>query len=198
MFPRRNLPSVSEPWGRKIDEVVRSQGRDIENLKLATLSDNRSNAGQLGVVGRQIEAISAQQAQIVDTQARLENAAQYYSNSTGATHTGATWMPSPPSVTASSLSGRFLITVSGGSSGGTTFFTFSTKGYSRDRALGATASAVQARVSVLGGAASPGSGQRSWVVTMPGTGEYTFTGQAYPLDQYSTAIGLQIDVQPLL
>lgn len=64
MFPRRNLPSVSEPWGRKIDDVVRAQGREIENLKLATLSDNRSNAGQLGVVGRQIEAISRQQTEL--------------------------------------------------------------------------------------------------------------------------------------
>lgn len=71
VFPRRNLPSAAEPWGRKIDEVVRLQGRGISNLELSTQSNNRANAGQLGVIGRQIEVLSAQQDQLTAQQGTL-------------------------------------------------------------------------------------------------------------------------------
>lgn len=81
---------------------------------------------------------------------------------------------------------------------GTTFLTFSAQGYDRDRALGAAASAILARVAVLGGAGDPATGQRSWVVEMPESGPYDFYAQARPTDQYASAMGLQIDVQPVL
>lgn len=61
VFPRRNLPAASEPWGRKHDEVVRLQGRRLAALELASQSANRANAGQLGLLGRQVQEIADQQ-----------------------------------------------------------------------------------------------------------------------------------------
>lgn len=140
------------------------------------------------------DAIAALQ----DQQSRIEDAAKIYSASTGATHSAASWMPNPPMVSASSISRKFRVTVTGGSAMGTTFLTFSAPGYDRDRALGPSAAAILSRVAVLGGAGDPATGQRSWVVTMPGPGPYNFYAQARPTDQYASAIGLQIDVQPVL
>lgn len=71
VFPRRNLPSSAEPWGRKHDEVVRAHGRKIENLELSALGSNRATAGQLGQVGRQLEMLSLQQGQLSSQQSTL-------------------------------------------------------------------------------------------------------------------------------
>lgn len=219
VFPRRNLPAAAEPWGRKHDEVVRQLVRNYENLKLATQGDNRANAGQMGVVGRQIETLSNQQQTLASQQdtlsnqqselnsqvvalsalaSRLEDAGKVYSASSGATNTGASWFPSPPSVSASSMSRRFRITVSGGAAGGQALFTFSTTGYPRDRALGGSASAILSRVAAFGGASMAGSAYGSWIVTMPTTGTYTFTAQANGADNFVSVVGLSIQVEPLL
>lgn len=72
VFPRRNLPADAEPWGRKQDDVTRSQGRRITALELASQSNNRSNAGQLGVIGRQLETLEEQQATITATVEELD------------------------------------------------------------------------------------------------------------------------------
>ncbi|PRI10912.1 hypothetical protein [Leucobacter massiliensis] len=133
-----------------------------------------------------------------ETVEKLEDAAKVFTNSTGAMHTGASWMPAPPSVEASSLSRKFRVTVTGGSTGGSTILTFSAPGFTRDRALGGTPDAVLARAMALGGASDAGTAQRSWIVMMPGPGPYTFTAQAHPTDGFATAVGLQIDVQPVL
>ena len=71
VFPRRNLPAAAEPWGRKLEDVTRSQGRYIANLELSSQGNNRSNAGQLGVIGRQLETLSAQQDQLSNQQDQL-------------------------------------------------------------------------------------------------------------------------------
>lgn len=71
VFPRRNLPAASEPWGRKHDDVVRSLGRRVSNLELSAQGNNRANAGQLGVIGRQLETISQQQDQLSAQQDQL-------------------------------------------------------------------------------------------------------------------------------
>ena len=147
---------------------------------------------------RSLLKIEAAIVALQDQQGRIEDASKIYSASSGATHTTASWMPNTPAVTASSISRKFRITVTGGSAMGSSFFTFSAPGYPRDRALGATAEAILSRVAVLGGAGDPATGQRSWVVIMPGPGPYTFTAQARPSDQYSSVIGVQIDVQPVL
>lgn len=71
VFPRRNLPNAAEPWGRKHDDVVRAHGRRITNLELSTRGNNRANAGQLGVIGRQLEALALQQDQLSAQQGQL-------------------------------------------------------------------------------------------------------------------------------
>lgn len=71
VFPRRNLPNAAEPWGRKHDDVVRAHGRRITNLELSTQGNNRANAGQLGVIGRQLETLSLQQDQLSAQQGQL-------------------------------------------------------------------------------------------------------------------------------
>lgn len=73
VFPRRNLPAASEPWGRKHDDVVRSLGRRVSNLELSAQGNNRANAGQLGVIGRQLETIALQQDQLASQQLQLSS-----------------------------------------------------------------------------------------------------------------------------
>lgn len=147
---------------------------------------------------RALLQIEAAVAELQDQQSRIEDAAKVFSAASGATHSGASWMPNPPAVTASSLSRKFRVTVTGGATGGSTLFTFSAPGFNRDRALGGSAEAILSRVSALGGAGDGGTAQRSWIVTMQTAGPHVFTAQARPSDQYASAIGIQIDVQPVL
>lgn len=96
VFPRRNLPAASEPWGRKHDDVVRSQGRRITNLELASQSNNRANAGQLGVIGRQLEALEQQQAELSRTVSELEARRMLFVTAASTSVTGnATTAPFP-------------------------------------------------------------------------------------------------------
>lgn len=55
VFPRRNLEPLSEPWGRAIENEARSNTYRLSNLNAALKGDNRSRAGQLGVLNRQID-----------------------------------------------------------------------------------------------------------------------------------------------
>ena len=64
VFPRRNLNPDAEPWGRKVDETIRQLGRSVDSLQMGSLSENRASAGQFGVLGRQIDAIAAQQTEL--------------------------------------------------------------------------------------------------------------------------------------
>lgn len=142
--------------------------------------------------------LEAQQTRIERMLERIEDASKIFTQAVGTLHTGASWMPSPPSVSATSLSRKFRITITGGSTGGATILTFSGPGYNRERAIGGSAEATLARATALGGMSDPGTAQRSWIVTMPTAGPHTFSAQARPSDQYVTAVGLQIDVQPVL
>lgn len=71
VFPRRNLPAAAEPWGRKHDEVVRMLVRKYESLRLDAQGNNRAAAGQMGVVGRQIDTLAEQQQVLSDQQIQL-------------------------------------------------------------------------------------------------------------------------------
>lgn len=55
MFPRRNLEPQSEPWGRAVESEARSNTYRLSNLNASLKGDNRSRAGQLGVLNRQID-----------------------------------------------------------------------------------------------------------------------------------------------
>lgn len=205
VFPRRNLPADAEPWGRKQDDVTRSQGRRITALELASQSNNRSNAGQLGVIGRQLDALEAQQVEITNTVAALgvvvadlQDAGKLYEASAAGPWAGDAWASGTPSVTASSRSRRFRVTITAAAAGATSLFTFSTTGYPRDRIIGSSASAVLSRISATGGASSTNTAYGTWVVTMPSTGSYTFRAEARGTTGFSSSEALGISVEPLL
>lgn len=180
--------SFYTPTDKRLPQTISSINKGLRDIQRPTGTEKERSILQLQ------QAIS----DLAGQQDRIEDASKVYSAASGATHTGATWMPNTPKVSASSISRRFRITVTGGGTGGSTFFTFSAPGYDRDRALGGSSSAILSRVSVLGGAGDPGTAQRSWIITMPGSGPYEFQAHARPSDQYATAVGIQIDVQPVL
>lgn len=72
ILPRRNLPAPADPWGRKHDELSQKHDRRITNLELAYRGNNRATAGQLGIIGKQLETLQFQQAEITRTIVELE------------------------------------------------------------------------------------------------------------------------------
>lgn len=193
VYPPRNLPGSAEVWGRSVENRDEILDRKIDVQVQKTDNGLRAVSGQLAALSSQINALQS-------TTERLVDASQIYTASVGTGWTSGTagWVSGTPSVTASSLSSKFQVTVTGGAGGGTGFFTFSTTGYPRSRALGSSASAVLERASALGGAGEAGTASRSWVISMPSPGPYTFTAQAYKTDSYVFIIGLEITVQPVL
>lgn len=185
IFPRRNLPGEADAWGRHIELRIKDVERDSKILDQTVNNAGRADAGSLAVMSAQIE--------------KLIDAGQVYQSSVGTTWTGVTsWVTPTPSVSASSLSGRFQVSVYGGSAAGTSYFTFAAPGYDRERAKGGTASAINSRVSALGGASTVGSAYRSWVVSLAPRTVHTFSAEGWCDDAYTSMIGLGITVQPLL
>lgn len=96
VFPRRNLPPESEPWGRKHDEVSRSHTRTLEDIRLSLLGLNRASAGQLGVVGRQLDELERQQLEIEANVAELQARSTHFDSPANLSVTGnATTAPFP-------------------------------------------------------------------------------------------------------
>ena len=58
VFPPHNLNPDSVPWGRSIQDRVRSMSYSLDNLIVSSAGDNRAIAGQMGALGRQIEDLS--------------------------------------------------------------------------------------------------------------------------------------------
>ena len=58
VFPPHNLNPDSVPWGRSIQDRVRSMSYSLDNLLVSSAGDNRAIAGQMGALGRQIEDLS--------------------------------------------------------------------------------------------------------------------------------------------
>lgn len=140
------------------------------------------------------DALSALQ----DQQARLADAGQIYTTTAGGPWTGQVWASGARSVVASSMSRRFRVSVHATASGQTSLFSFSATGYPRDRILGGSTEAAMARVSAFGGASDTTSVYGSWIVTMPGTGNYTFTAEGRGTGDFSAMQALGITVEPLL
>lgn len=84
-FPQNNLSPSAVPWARKIQEVTRRDTYRIDALEMAQQADNRGQAGQMGVVGRQIEELTHQQGLIQFQQGEIQ--AQVEELSARATHT---------------------------------------------------------------------------------------------------------------
>lgn len=212
VLPQPNLNNEAVQWSRELNRRTRDTSRELSRLSQNLLMTNRANAGQMGVIGRQLdqiiatqEALQVQQGQIAAQQAetaqvveRLQDAGRIMSNQSADTVTGAVWYPNPPSVTMSSLSGRFRVSVFGTAAGATSFFSFSAPGYPRDRIVGGSAAAMVSRVSGFGGASSLGTVYGSWIATLSPGVNHVFTAQALGTTASSTAAGLGIQVEPVL
>lgn len=210
VFPRRNLPELAEQWGRRMEDAVTANTTSIDILRQSLQGQNRNTASSLATLASQIQAIQVTQqgladvvSDLSDTVVLLQNASTSYYADAGATTwsiaTGDWASGSLPSVTATSLSGRFRITVSAGVAGGDLIATFSATGFARTRALGSTSAAVRARLGVAGGVSFVGSASKSWVIELPANTTRTFTAEANAVfGAPATLYGLDILVEPLL
>lgn len=59
VFPRHNLNPDAVPWARKIEEEVSSTTKALNDLFGEAKSENRSTAGQLGALGRQLNELQS-------------------------------------------------------------------------------------------------------------------------------------------
>ena len=57
VFPPNNLPPQSVPWGREVERAVKSNELQISRLGDSAQNENRSSAGQMGLISRQMEAL---------------------------------------------------------------------------------------------------------------------------------------------
>lgn len=64
VFPRSNLPPDAIPWGRAIQDLSIDNENKIAGLEASLLGENRSIAGQMGAIGRNILSIQGQQTEI--------------------------------------------------------------------------------------------------------------------------------------
>lgn len=60
VFPRNNLNPDSVPWGRAVEGSIRDLSYQLEVARQASNGDNRTQAGQFGVLSRQIEELNGQ------------------------------------------------------------------------------------------------------------------------------------------
>lgn len=187
-----------------LDDTVATLDDTVATLDtaVATLDDT------VATLDATVTTLDATVTDLADAQARIEDASQvYYSDSGSNTWTlggSAEWATTPatPSITASSLSGRFRVTVSGSANNAIGAVTFSAPGYSRSRAEGGSSSAVRSRVTVGGGASYVATASGSWVVTLAANTSHTFLAEflnltgtpSYPVYVFS----LTLQVEPLL
>ena len=192
MFPPRNLPGLSEVWGRSVEGQIQTLDTSLGQLQQSLNNSQRATSGQL-------EVIASQQIGIQETLARLANAGEVQENVTVGDSNGAIWYANPPSVTMASLSGRFEVSVFGTSTGAMSFYSFTAPGYPQSRITGSGANESE-RVSGAGGASSAFTVFGSWIVTptTPAGESVTFTAQARGTTQYSSTTSLKIRVRPVL
>lgn len=205
VFPPRYLPGLSDKWGREVERRDADKERRLVTLEQGTNNSARSVSGQLGVIARQLDQIVAQQAELQvatnnlqTTVNRLSNASLVFEDAVASSESGAGWNSARPSVTATSLSGKFLVSIFGTAAGSTSYFSFSAPGYPRDRILGASASAISARVSGLGGGAVSSTVFGQWVATFSANSTVTFYGEGYGTTEFADRLGIKIVVQPML
>lgn len=58
ILPQPNLPPDSVQWARETNREVRDSSREIARLTLNQEMNNRATAGQMGVIGRQLEELT--------------------------------------------------------------------------------------------------------------------------------------------
>lgn len=88
VFPRRNLPTDAEPWGRAHDDRVLALESGLEIVTQSVQGQNRNAASSLAVIAQQVQKIADQQEILIAQQAELASQqAQLSSQQTALTNT---------------------------------------------------------------------------------------------------------------
>lgn len=66
VFPRHNLNNEAVPWARALESDIREVSYRNANADLDVTGTNRSTAGQMGVLGRQVEDLRSRTTQVVN------------------------------------------------------------------------------------------------------------------------------------
>lgn len=75
VFPQPNVDPATMPWARQLTNATRELGYAVQNLGTASNADNRTNAGQLAILGRQIDGLSATITDLSNRRSYLTNPA---------------------------------------------------------------------------------------------------------------------------
>lgn len=54
VFPQSNLPAGAVQWGRAVERSVKDNATSLSRIQESIQGDNRANAGQMGIIGRQM------------------------------------------------------------------------------------------------------------------------------------------------
>lgn len=71
VFPPRDLPGRAEEWGRQVERRIESGEASEQQLEQKVDNGLRATGGQLAVLARQIDALTAQQVAITEQQLDL-------------------------------------------------------------------------------------------------------------------------------
>ena len=71
VLPRRDL-GAGDPWGRKMEQIVAQHANILDAYGLAIKGGNRTTAGQLGLIGEQLQELYEQQKDLKTQQDNLD------------------------------------------------------------------------------------------------------------------------------
>lgn len=164
VYPPRDLPGKAEVWGRKVEEVSKNLQKAQDQLSQLVSNSNRSTSGQLAVLAKQIETLTAQQQYLVSLQT-LDTVEDSNSRLVGR----AAWMTAPPGLKVRSNTGRIEIQYGGSGNNGSGYFGYQVSSPS----LGVIVSRASVinnpakRVAISGGVSFAPSGFTTDVVEVP-------------------------------
>lgn len=115
VLPQNNLNGDAVPWARDVTKLTQANSRDIERLEMFQEMSNRANAGQMGVLGRQVAAIAAQNDFLVNQTGGIALVATRTLDRTPGQTTPKTFEPFDPEIDVeltftTGASGRFIST----------------------------------------------------------------------------------------
>lgn len=164
VYPPRDLPGKAEVWGRKVEEVSKALQKAQDQLSQLVSNSNRSTSGQLAVLAKQIETLTAQQQYLFSLQS-LDTIEDVSSRLVGQ----AAWMSNPPTLKVRSATGRIEIQYGGSGNNGSGYFGYQVV----SSVLGTIVSRTSVinnpakRVAVSGGVSFAPSGFTTDVVEVP-------------------------------
>ena len=96
VFPQPNVDPATMPWARQLTQATRDLGYAVQNLSVGANTENRTNAGQLAIIGRQLDTLATQQESLSNTVLDLSNRRSYLTNPANLSVSGnATTAPFP-------------------------------------------------------------------------------------------------------